>query len=673
MRTRLPGLLLLVGCTAWLAMPARAETTATKTDIAKIVAQAATYQPGQSREPFRRLEELVRESPPGSYGQLEAELMLLLAPGAAAEAREFACTQLGIIGSKKALPALAKLLKSDETAGIACLALTTYPPGKADEILRAALSSAEGTARLQIINTLGDRRDAKAVKLLEPVVRNFDTAVATAAIASLGKIGNEAAWKAIAAFSKEADPALRPALTEAALRCAENLVRWDAPIAAKPIYEDLLVPSQPAYVRRAALAALLRLDKDQAQQRILQVLRGSDAALKPVAIADIRLLPSGNASEIFAAELPKLSPQEQVWMIDSLAARGDMAACTAIGNSLGSPDAAVRRAAIDTLGRVGGSWCVPLFARALPRAQNAEEHRALESALIGLRGGAITDRVITTTLKKSSGDTRADLITALARRQGPAANALLLDEAAQPDPAVAKAALRALAKTAEAKDANELLQRLTATRDAGVRAEAVSAAAHALAQIDKPSRRSELACQALRWPQSAESHIAVLGLLPACGNAAALAALDAAAADSETTVREAAVRALAEWPDGAAWGTLAGVYRQPGREVLREVALRGLVRLAGEMNAHADARLIERYRQLIDDAHTDADLRLILGALGGAAQPGALELALPLLENPAVRAEAEVTVKRIAEAIKPQHPQAAAAALKRVQPTAKAQ
>ena len=106
----------------------------------KLVAEAATYQPGQSREPFRRLEELVRQSFPrraqASGGR----------PGAAARAQlhlRGAPLRLQTIGhhrqQDRACRPCAELLKSDETAGIACLALTTYPPGKADEILRAAL------------------------------------------------------------------------------------------------------------------------------------------------------------------------------------------------------------------------------------------------------------------------------------------------------------------------------------------------------------------------------------------------------------------------------------------------------------------------------------------------------------------------------------------------------
>jgi hypothetical protein len=270
-------------------------------------------------------------------------------------------------------------------------------------------------------------------------------------------------------------------------------------------------------------------------------------------------------------------------------------------------------------------------------------------------------------LEKSTGNTRATLISALARREGAAANRLLLAEAGQSDPVVAKAALRSLAKTAGGKEVTPLLERLTSTRDAEVLAEAENAAAQALARIDQPARRSVLVREALGSAQSAESRDALLGLLPVCGDAAALTTLQAATADSDPRVRTAAVRALADWPDASAWDALAGIYRQPGTEALRGLALRGLVRLAGEENAHPDAKLVEHYRQLLAGAHGDADLRLILGALGGAAQPEALQLALPLLDNSGVRAEAEVAVKKIAVAIKAQHPHAAQEALNRLQ------
>jgi HEAT repeat protein len=638
-----------------------------KADIAKLVAEAASYQPGQSREPLRRIEELVAQPSPGGRQQLEAGLVQLLAPASTFEARRFACKQLGIIGSKTALPALSGLLTSDETAGIACLALTTYPPGKADEVLRGALPSAHGAARIQIITTLGDRRDSKAVKLLAELAADSDVAIVEAAIAALGKIGDQAAWKAIVALPKGVDPALRSTLTEATFRCAEARAVAGDVKAATALYEEQLAASQPTYVRRAALDALLRLDKAGGQQRILEVLHGSDSALKPVAIFNVRALPSTNASVVFAGTLAHLAPQEQVWMIDSLAARGDTPACVALGNSLASPEPGVRGAAISALGRMGNAWCVSLFARALDHYKDAKDQRAVESALVSLPGGAQTDSAIIEALRNSSGNTRAYLITALAQRQGPAANPVLLAEAGQSDPVVAKAALRGLAKTATGKDVKPVLEKLTKARDAAVLTEAQTAAAQALARVENPVSRSALVREALGWAQSDDSRVALLGLLPVCGDATALITVKAAAVSPDTAIRDAGIAALADWPDLSAWDALAAVYLQPPTESLREPALRGLVRLVGEENAHPSPRLGEHYRQLLDGARGDADLRLILGALGDAAQTGALKLALPLLDNAGVRAEAEVAVKKLAEAIKGQDPKAAQEALDRLQ------
>ncbi len=669
MKPRFFGSLLAMSVCLAVAPEAFCARSATPDEIASIVKAAATYEPGQSREPFRRIEEWVAQSVSDGATRkaLEAGLVQLLAPSATFEARRFACKQLGIIGSKAALPALAPLLKSDETAGIACLALATYPPGNADEMLRTALVSAPSAARIQIINTLGDRRDSDSVKLLAQWAAAADRSVAEAAVAALGKIGDEDAWKALTALRKTAPSPLDPVLTEAAIRCAAGLAASGNDKMATAAYQSLLIPSQPAYVRRAAMQGLLQLDKDQGELRILQAVRGSDSAVKPVAIAAVPFLRSKRASERFAAELPRLQPQEQVWLIDSLALRADLVARSAIAKSLAAPDPQVRRAAIAALGRVGDASSVALFARALANSDDPEERRAIEAALIGLSGGPPIDKAIVGELKQSSSTARACLIGVLARRQGPVANTVFFEEADNTDPAVAQAAFRALAKTAGASDLPAVLRKLLAVRDAAVRAEAEGAAAQAIGKVEDAPSRSAAVLDALRKAQGDDSIIALLRLLPRCGDAQALVVLKAAQQDSSAPVRETAVRALAEWPDASAWDVLVGIYRQGSTEALRSVALRGLVRLAGEGNAHPDSKLMDQYRQLLSASRGDADLKLILGALGAAAHPDALQLASPLLANAGIRPEAEAAVRKIAESIKAQHPEAAQEALQGIQ------
>jgi hypothetical protein len=233
----------------------------TQAELHRAVAAAMVCESGQSAEPFRQLEDWVRLSISQSAlrAQVETGLIKLLAPEATVEARRFACKQLAIIGTADALPALAGLLSKPETAGFACLALTTYPPGRADETLRAALDSAQGLARIQIINTLGDRQDANSVPLFVAAAWGADRALAEAGIAALGKVGNTEARQAIASLRQGAAPALQRVVLEATLRCADRLAAGGDRQGAAALYEALLAPRQPASVRRSAFAALLRL------------------------------------------------------------------------------------------------------------------------------------------------------------------------------------------------------------------------------------------------------------------------------------------------------------------------------------------------------------------------------------------------------------------------------
>jgi HEAT repeat protein len=494
-----------------------------------------------------------------------------------------------------------------------------------------------------------------------------DPAVARAAIISLGKIGTRSAWKSVAALKKQKTSAGEPVIIEAEMRCAERFAAAGDRKTALAIYQELIVPTAPNHVRRGALMALLPLETDEGEERILTIIHGSDPLLKPVAIAAVRSLSSKTASQKFASELCTLPPTEQVWMIDSLAARGDSTARFAVVGELASPEPPVRLAAIAALGRVGDASTVPVFARTLATTKDLDERRAIESALTILRGGADTDGAILAEMKAATAPARTHLLLALARREGPEANPVLLQEAGSHETAVAKAAFQYLGRTGQANDATALLARLVQVQDPELRAEAESAATLVLTGIDRPARRSALVRDALDRSPSVEGRISLLGLLPTCGDANALGTLKTAAADTDTGVRQAAITALSEWPDASAWDAILAVYQQPENDTCRNAALHGLVRLAGELNPHPDSKLANRYMQLLAQATGDADLKLILGALAGAAHPDMLQLALPLLSNPGVHAEAEVAVKKIAEAIKAKYPEIAAEALKKLQ------
>lgn len=647
-----------------LLLPALSAVTA-EPSLDELVPAVAKYESGANAGPLRQFERAIRESAgdPVRRPQVEAALAKLLAPSATFEARRFACAQLAIIGTDASLPAIAELLNNPETTGIACLAIGTRPSARANEVLRRALATATGLARAQIIDTLGDRQDPLAVKALVEFARDRDTKVAESAIVSLGKIGDDPARKVIDGLRKEANPARARAVAEASLLVAEKLAAGGDAKAATALYEELLQPSQPLWVRRGALGALLPLDRDGGERRILAVLRGSDAALKPVAIAGVPALKSKDASVEMGRQMATLSPPEQVWMIEALAVRGDPGARSVIRAKLAAEDPSVRRAAIAAVGRLEDASAVPLLSQVLAGAKGSEEREAVEEALTRLQGGAQTDQAIIAELRQAPEAAKGPFISVLARRGSRAAVAALLDETGHANAAVARAAFQALGRVATPDDLPALLQKLVALPNPEARTDAEGAVERVLGRIADPAQRSPAVCDMLGRTSDLEARASLLRVLPACGDARGFAALRQEFDNAEPRLRDTALRALADWPDASGWQLLAGIYTQPENETYRALALRALVRLAREENARANPRLIERYRQLLEGAKTDDDRKLILSALAGAAHPDALPLAVPLLDNPAVRAEATVAVKTIAEAIKAQHPQAAREAL----------
>jgi len=489
-------------------------------EINQAVLAAAAWQPGQSLDPLRRIEDWVRQavSEPGQRKEIESGLIKLLGPNVSFETRRFACKQLGIVGGKAALPALAGLLGEAKTTGLACLALTTYPPGQADDLLRSALTSTGGNARVQIIQTLGDRRDRKAVKALAALADADDPAARHAAIVSLAKIGDPSALKALTKVQSSplAANSSSAFLTSCLLTCADNLAQGGDKKPAREILTNLLDPTQPDHIRRGAFLTLMRLDKDHGIERILEVLRHSDPVLRPVAIAAVQDLPPRTASNQFGALLPGLSAPEQVWLIQSLAARADAPARDLIGKSLSLPSPEVRRAAVSALGQIGDASTVLLLARAASNSKDSDELKAAVSALVQLKGGVQTDQAIISELKRSNSSARARLIEAIAQREGIGANGLLLQEADNPDPVVAKTAFRSLVKTATASNAASLLTKLSNPLPRTVRPEAEAATAAALNQIDQLPQRFGLVREAYSRANTSESLTSFLNLLPGC-------------------------------------------------------------------------------------------------------------------------------------------------------------
>lgn len=93
-----------------------------------------------------------------------------------------------MVGGKTAVPALAALLTHPQLAHYARFGLEPIPDPSVDEALRAALAEVKRKLLVGVINSIGHRRDTKALDAVSELLHDADSAVAQTANATLARI-----------------------------------------------------------------------------------------------------------------------------------------------------------------------------------------------------------------------------------------------------------------------------------------------------------------------------------------------------------------------------------------------------------------------------------------------------------------------------------------------------
>ena len=169
--------------------------------------------------------------------------------------KAIACKKLSITGGKEAVAPMAALLNDPHLACYARFGMEPNPDPSVDDAFRAALPKLEGRLQIGVINSIGVRKDAKALDALNKLIDDSNPEVAQAAAASVGMIGGpKAAGMLQSALARTKVPVF-PVVARAALLCAERLT---GPNRARglELYQELTATTMPKPVRMAALRVL---------------------------------------------------------------------------------------------------------------------------------------------------------------------------------------------------------------------------------------------------------------------------------------------------------------------------------------------------------------------------------------------------------------------------------
>jgi type 1 glutamine amidotransferase len=235
-----------------------------ETEMDELLEKIKKYDYGQSRAALTELSDKIRDA----YGKraelrkLEKSLVEVLQSDATPAAKQFVCRKLSIIGTSACVPVLTAMLSkkpaskaAPHPADMARYALERIPGAAVDAALREALLKTSGTAKVGIINSLGQRGDKKAVKELSKLVYSSDELEADAAAAALGKIANPGATKALAEARTKTKGKLRLVVLDSYLKCADKLAAKGKKSEASAIYRQL--SGEPAPIGAAALRGMV--------------------------------------------------------------------------------------------------------------------------------------------------------------------------------------------------------------------------------------------------------------------------------------------------------------------------------------------------------------------------------------------------------------------------------
>ena len=548
----------------------------------------------------------------------------------------FLLSQVQLVGRQESIRPLERYLTDEALAAPATAVLLTIGGPQSTRAMVKALDKAPGSARLALVQALGEARSREAVTKILPLAQSADDGLRQAALFALANIGDPAAGEVLSRSRVAASHRERAGAPALYLLYARRLVEsgrtTEGLQAARAVLESYRQPAESQHAS-AALALVVSTVGAQALPDLLAAAGSPDRAFRGSALTLAERIPGSEATRRWVEKAGTASPDVRADLVAMLGRRGDAAALPFVRESLRSPDEVVRLAAIPAAARLGGPAVLPDLLPLLGSA-GAAESAALKAALLGYPASLVVPeaaRLVDATPLPA----KAALVEVLGEKgaRGEIERVYRLTEDA--DPVLRDASLRALAQLAGEADLPRLvamLEKATETDTIVRLREAITAAA---LRSPDPERRGESLLALLKTTTSA-GKTEILKVLPRIGGAGPLRAVVEETASPDPAVQSAAVGALSRWPDPAAAEELLRLAATTPSQDLFRTAVQGYARLVARSSLPV-AKKMAALEQALALPGDDADKRAVLTGLAGVREPESLRLLARCLERPGLR------------------------------------
>jgi HEAT repeat protein len=585
-----------------------------------------------------------------SPAEKQRKLIAILQSDAPPQDKAIPCKQLAIYGDKGAVPALAPLLADKELASWARIALEAIPGPEADAALRAAVPKLNGLLLIGTINSIGVRRDGKAVETLAGKLNDPDVEVVAAAAVALGKIGGPEAAKVLNQALASASKGALPVVAEGSILCAERFLAESQFAEATQLYDAVRKADVPRQRRLEATRGAILARQSDGLPLLIEELRSPARAEFAMALRTARELKGRDVTEAIGAELDRAGADHAVPLLLVLADRADAAVLPKLLQVAQAGSKPTRVATLGLLDRFGDVSAVPVLLNAAAEA-DAEVAEPAKATLTRMEGKAV-DAALLSRLPQTSGKARQVIIELAALRRIEAAVPAIVPSAEDPDPGVRRAALRTLGTLGSEQQAGDLVRLLAKAPEPADR-DAIEGALTAI--CGRTGTKSLPQVMPLAKNNDSELRKIALRALATIGGPDALTAITSALDDRDEGVQDEAVGTLATWPnnwpdDAAVAEPLLDLLKSGKKRSYQVQGARGYLLYVQESKRLTNADKLKAIDHLLPFLKQPQEKRLAISALGSIPTAKALNSLVTLAEEPAIAEEACLAIVNVATA-----------------------
>ena len=620
-----------------------------------ILQKIATYEYGEDEEILAQLRDYVRahRHSPESRKNCEEQLAEFLGSSATLASKMAVCRHLREIGTSLSVPFLERMLLKEKTSDLARYALEKIQGPSVDSALIQGLSQTEGKVKIGIISSLGQRKVQKSVPALEKLLNYPDSSIALTAAVALGNIATPDASTALSKALGKTSRELQSQIASSLLKGGEQyLASGDRKTAIK-LFNRVLSIKLPLPIHQAAAKSKIAASGNDAGKMIINILKGKEKQFYPPAISMVRDVFVGRTIQDVCKILPRLPEESQVQLFEVLSGYKEKSVLLSVAKATQSPNRTVRIAALKALRNVGDASTVELLAQHAAKTEGMEQMTARNS-LWNLRGEGVDQTILLNLIKLTDQNIQEELIMSAGERRIADGRNLLFSKARSSRSRNRLLAIRALKDVASPSDLPRLLQLLLNEPGDRERTEIENTIAGVAGKSPSPIGLADPVKTLIPSVKDVKGRSTLYRVLGKIGDDSSLSLVRKALADENTEIRDAAVRALSDWPSVTPKEDLLHIVQTTSNSVHRVLALRAYVRMTGMEPYRSPERAVLSLKEAMRRVERPEEKKLILGILPRFACRDALQLAESLLSEKDVEEEAKEAVKQILRRLKRQ-------------------